>query len=85
MDGFSALKAMLKLKHPILNKKRPLNVAPLLSESLDMHVYEQSLRNCYLLHTVYNNIVFTPIERTKQFIQGMDNDQYAAVYDCFFL
>ena len=77
MDGFSALKAMLKLTHPILNKKRPSNVPPLLSETSDIHAYEQSLRNFYLLHTLYNNVVFTPIEKAKQFIQGMDDDQYA--------
>ena len=77
MDGFSALKAMLKLTHPILNKKRPTNIPPLLSESSDIHAYEQSLRNFYLLHTLYNNVVFTPIEKAKQFIQGMDDDQYA--------
>ena len=77
MDGFSALKAMLKLTHPILNKKRPSNVAPLLSSSSDIHAYEQSLRNFYLLHSLYNNVVFTPIKKAKQFIQGMDDEQYA--------
>ena len=77
MDGFSALKAMLKITHPILNKKRPSNVPPLLSETSDIHAYEQSLRNFYLLHTLYNNVVFKPIEKTKQFIQGMDDDHYA--------
>ena len=76
MDGFAALKAMLKLTHPTLTNKRPPTVAPILSETQDIHSYEHSLKNFYLLHKLYNNTVYTPLEKSKQFIQGIDDDQY---------
>ena len=77
MDGFGALRAMLKLTHPTLSKKRPSNVPPVLSDSSDIHAYEQNLRNFYLLHKLFNDIEFPPIEKAKQFLQGMDDGQYA--------
>ena len=77
MDGFGALRAMLKLTHPTLSKKRPSNVPPVLSDSSDIHSYEQNLRNFYLLHKLFSNIEFPPIEKAKQFLQGMDDGQYA--------
>ena len=40
MDGFGALRAMLKLTHPNLSKKCPSNTPPVLSESNDIPVYE---------------------------------------------
>ena len=76
MDGFGALRAMLKLTHPTLSKKRPSNVPPVLSESSDIHSYEQSLRNFYLLHKLFSNIEFPPLEKAKQFLHGMDDGQY---------
>ena len=76
MDGFEALKAMLKMVHPTLNKKRPTNVPPLLSQHSEIHAYEQSLRNYYLLHKLYNGMDYLPIEKSKQFLQGIDDDQY---------
>ena len=76
MDGFGALRAMLKLTHPTLSKKRPSNVPPVLSDSSDIHSYEQNLRNFYLLHKLFSNIEFAPIEKAKQFLQGMDDEQY---------
>ena len=77
MDGFGALRAMLKLTHPTLSKKRPSNVPPVLSDSSDIHSYEQNLRNFYLLHKLFSNIEFPPLEKAKQFLQGMDDGQYA--------
>ena len=77
MDGFCALRAMLKLTHPTLSKKRPSNVPPVLSESSDIHSYKQNLRNFYLLHKLFSNIEFPPIEKAKQFLQGMDDGQYS--------
>ena len=77
MDGFGALCAMLKLTHPTLSKKRLSNVPPVLSNSSDIHSYEQNLRNFYLLHKLFSNIEFAPIEKAKQFLQGMDEGQYA--------
>ena len=79
MDGFGALRAMLKLTHPTLSKKRPLNVPPVLSESSDIHAYEQSLRNFYLLHNLFSDTEYEPIEKAKQFLQGIDGDQYNEV------
>ena len=76
MDGFGALRAMLKLTHPTLSKKRPSNVPPVLSESTDIHAYEQSLRNFYLLHKLFSDTEYEPIEKAKQFLQGMDDEQY---------
>ena len=77
MDGFGALKAMLKLTHPLLSRKRPTNVPPVLSDSTDIHSYEQSLRNYYLLHKLYNDTDYPPIEKAKQFLQGVDDDRYS--------
>ncbi len=77
MDGFGALKAMLKLTHPLLSRKCPTNVPPVLSDSTDIHSYEQSLRNYYLLHKLYNDTDFTPLEKAKQFLQGIDDDCYS--------
>ena len=77
MDGFGALKAMLKLTHPILTMKRPPATAPTLSESSDIHTYEQALKNFFLLHKLFNNQTYSPLEKAKQFIHGMDDDQYA--------
>ena len=62
-DGFEALKAMLKIVHPKLNNKRPSNVPPLLSEMHDIHSYEQSLRNYYLLHKMESRGSSTPTNR----------------------
>ena len=76
MDGFGALKAMLKLTHPTLTSKRPPSSAPTLSDSQDIHTYEHSLKNFYLLHKLYNNTTFTPLEKAKQYIRGLDDDQY---------
>ena len=77
MDGFGALRAMLKLTHPTLSKKRPSNVPPVLSDSSNIHSYEQNLRNFYLLHKLFSNIEFPPLEKAKQFLQGIDDGQYA--------
>ena len=76
MDGFGALRAMLKLTHPTLSKKRPSNTPPVLSESNDIHAYEQNLRNYYLLHKLFSDTEYAPIEKAKQFLQGIDDGQY---------
>ena len=76
MDGFGALKAMLKLTHPLLSRKRPPNVPPTLSDSSNIHSYEQSLRNYYLLHKLYNDTDYPSIEKSKQFLHGMNGDRY---------
>ena len=77
MDGFAALKAMLKLTHPVLNKKRPSNVPPTMSDTTDIHSYEQHLRNYYLLHRLFSNIEHSDIEKSRQFIKGLDDDKYS--------
>ena len=53
MDGFQTLKRMFVLVHPLLNNRRPPNEPPLYSDSDDLHLYEQELRNFYLLHEIY--------------------------------
>lgn len=77
MDGFSALKAMLKLTHPVLNKKRPTPNPPTLSDSTDIHNYEQNLRNYYLLHRLYNKTEYPSIDQSKQFLRGIEDDKYS--------
>ena len=76
MDGFAALKAMLKLIHPVLNKKRPSNVPPILSDATDIHNYEQNLRNYYLLHKLYSKTEYSTLDQSKQFLIGIDDPQY---------
>ena len=76
MDGFAALKAMLKLIHQVLNKKRPSNIPPILSEATDIHNYEQTLRNFYLLHKLYSKIQYSALDQSKQFLIGMDDSTY---------
>ncbi len=55
MDGFGALRAILKLTHPTLSKKRPSNVPPVLSDSSDIHSYEQNLG------VAVNNVFFPQV------------------------
>ena len=76
MDGFGALRAMLKLTHPNLSKKCPSNTPPVLSESNNIHAYEKNLRNYYLLHKLFSDTEYAPIEKAKQFLQGIDDGQY---------
>ena len=71
MDGFSALKAILKLTHPVLNKKRPSSNLPTLNDSTDIHNYEQNHRSYYLLHRLYNKTEYSAIEKSKQFLRGI--------------
>ena len=77
MDGFAALKVMLKLTHPVLNKKRPTNIPPTLSEATDIHNYEQNLRNYYLLHKLYSKTNYSELDKSKQFIKGLDDNTYS--------
>ena len=76
MDGFGALKAMLKLTHPTLTMKHRPSNAPILSETSDIHTYEQSLKNFFLLHKLFNNQSYSSLEKAKQFIAGIDDTQY---------
>ena len=76
MDGFSTLKSMLSLVHPILNNRRPPNHPPLYSSSNDLHLYEQSLRNFYLLHSIYGRSEYSELDKSKQFLEGLDTSEY---------
>ena len=76
MDGFGALNAMPKLTHPILSRKRPRNIPPILSNSNDIHSYKQSLRNYYLLHKLCNDTDYPSIVKAKQFLHGMNDNRY---------
>lgn len=76
MDGFQTLKRMLVLVHPLLNNRRPPSEPPLYSNSGDLHIYEQELRNFYLLHKIYGRSEYTELDKTKQFLEGLDGDEY---------
>ena len=76
MGSFTALKVILKLIHPVLNKKRPSNVPPVLSEANDIHNYEKNLSNFYLLQKLYSKTQYTELDQSKQFLVGMDDSQY---------
>ena len=45
VDGFGALKAMLKLTHPTLSMNQPPTNAPILSDAQYIQTYKQSLKN----------------------------------------
>ena len=76
MDGFQTLKRMLVLVHPLLNNRRPPNAPPIYSDSEDLHIYEQELRNFYLLHEIYGRSDYTDLDKAKQFLEGLDGDEY---------
>ena len=76
MDGFQTLKRMLVLVHPLLNHRRPPTEPPLYSETNDLHLYEQELRNFYLLHEIYGRSVYTDLDKAKQFVDGLDGNDY---------
>ena len=76
MDGFQMLKSMLVLVHPTLNNHRPPNNPPVFSKTGDLHLYEQSLWNYFLLHKIYGRSEFTKLDKSKQFIEGLDCNKY---------
>ena len=76
MDGFQTLKSMLVPVHPTLNNRRPPNNPPVFSETGDLHLYEQSLRNYFLLHKIYGRSEFNDLDKSKQFIEGLDCNEY---------
>ena len=78
MDGFSALKTMLSLVHPILNNRRPPHHPPVFSTFNDIHLYEQGLRNFYLLHSIYGRSEYTELDKSQQFLEGLDTRDYDA-------
>ena len=78
MDGFSSLKSMLLLIHPILNGRRPPNHPPLYSAVNDLHLYEQSLCNFYLLQSIYGRSEYTELDKSKQFLDALDTREYDA-------
>ena len=54
MDSFGTLKSMLMTVHPNLNKTTPPDRAPIYSAHNDLDLYEQALRNYFLLHYLYD-------------------------------
>ena len=65
MDGFSSLKSMLSLVHPILNGRRPPYHPPLYSAVNNLHLYKQSLRNFYLFYSIYGRSEYTELDKSK--------------------
>ena len=78
MDGFQALKQMLVLIHPLLNNQRPPTKAPTYLDTGDLHLYEQKLRNFYLLHKIYGRSDYSELDMSRQFLEGLDGDEYDA-------
>ena len=76
MDGFAALKSMLSTVHPNLTNNPPATKPPQLSEYTDLHTYDQGLRNYYLHHYLYDGHDPSDIQKSKQFIRGIDSDVY---------
>ena len=76
MDGFQTLMRMLVLVHPLLNNRRPPNEMPLLSDSAGFHLYEQEMLNYYLLHEIYGRSEYIALDKSKQFLDGLDGDKY---------
>ena len=77
MDGFAALKGMLTTVHPNFTKKSPPYKPPNLSETDNLHVYEQHLRNYFLLHYLYSGYSPTEVQKSEQYLRGLDNDTYS--------
>ena len=76
MDGFGALKSMLLTVHPNLTKRAPSDVAPVFTSYNDLSLYEQSLRNHYLQHYLYDGHRRTDLQKSQQFLKGLDGEQY---------
>ena len=39
-------------------------------------MYEQSLRNFYLLHSIYGRSEYSELDKSKQFLEGLDTSEY---------
>ena len=76
MDGFGALKSMLTTVHPNFTKKSPPHNPPALNNSDNLHTYEQHLRNYFLLHYLYSGYMPTEVQKSEQYLRGIDNDAY---------
>ena len=76
MDGFGALKNMLTTVHPNFTKKTPPHKPPTLSMSENLHSYEQQLRNYFLLHYLYSGYMPTEIQKSEQYLRGLDDSTY---------
>ena len=76
MDSFGDLKAILKLTYLILTDKWPPSIPLILLEAQDIISYEPSFKNFYLLHNLYNSTVYTPLEKSKEYIREIYDDQY---------
>ena len=76
MDGFRALRGMLKTIHPTLTKKRPPENAPKYSQYDDLNLYEQGLRHHYKLHYLFNGFSYSDIEKSRQFLRGLDSGNH---------
>ena len=74
MDGLRALKKILTQVHPTLTQKKPPEKAPVYSDFDDLHLYEQGLRHHYKLHYLYCGFSYSEIEKSKQFLRGMDTN-----------
>ena len=77
MDGFGALKNMLTTVHPNFTKKTPPHKPPTLSMTENLHSYEQQLRNYFLLHYLYSGYMPTEIQKSEQYLRGLDDDTYS--------
>ena len=75
MDGFQTLRRMLILVHPLLNNCRPPTEPPITNTG-DLYLYEQELRNFYILHEIYGWSEYIDLDKSRQFREGLDGDEY---------
>ena len=77
-DGFAAMKAILMTVHPSLTRKPPPITPPMYSTHGDISLYEQAVRNFFLIQYLYNGHSHTELQKTQQFLRGLDDESYAS-------
>ena len=77
-DGFAALKAILMTVHPSLTRKPPPSITPTYSKYGDISLYEHAVRNYFLMHYLYSGYKHTELQKTQQFLRGLDDDVFTS-------
>ena len=77
-DGFAALKSILMTVHPSLTRKPPPNTTPTYSTYGDISLYEHAVRNYFLMQYLYSGYKHTELQKTQQFLRGLDDDVFAS-------
>ena len=77
-DGFAGMKAILTTIHPSLTRKAPPNTPPTYSTYGDISLYENAVRNYSLMQYLYSGYSHTELQKTQQFLRGLDDDAFAS-------